>query len=82
MTFDDVSDEAADQEFEFEEQQVNDAAEQDDDEPVGSKAHALKATKFRTLTHLTVPTPLSLTTTVVRGPVRVFVYGDVRWCAN
>lgn len=54
MTFDDVSDEAADQEFEFEEQQVNDAAEQDDDEPVGSKAHALKATKFRTLTHLTV----------------------------
>jgi hypothetical protein len=57
MTFDDVSDEAADQEFEFEEQQVNDAAEQEDDEPVGSKAHALKATKFRTLTHLTVPAP-------------------------
>ena len=72
MTFDDVSDEAADQEFEFEEQQVNDAAEQDDDEPVGSKAHALKATKFRTLTHLTVPTPSPC--------LFLCVCECVRWC--
>jgi len=61
MSFDDVA-EVPDQEFEFEKEQVYDTppgsqgGEEEEEEPVGTKSHALKPTKFRTLTHLTVST--------------------------
>lgn len=58
MTFDDVNDEAPDQEFDLEEAQVvEDATDQEEPEEeasVGAKAHPLMAAKFRTLTHITV----------------------------
>lgn len=61
MSFDDTTDEKADQDFEFEREQVDANADEHQDESNESldlsMAHSLKATKFRNLTHITVLHP-------------------------